>query len=260
MGSITTVSIYQCSAILPSVSVSLSEGNQYFNKFVTQFNESLSLSVSFPSVILLSPLFPLVPYRCLIITLSNSLYFRLPSPTGKRYDKHGNVSQWWSEEMAEQFTERAACFVEQYSQYPIEMVGKNVSVVCVCPVLRDGNTDMTPPSWKFIVFKFTVAHILLLPLFLPDVYLISNMSFVYFLPSKSSNYANIPVPFIPVISYLPTSFPVNNLLSPFSTYYLPPVSLTFMSIRHGRKCNFVVYRTVSSKRLLIVSNHLLQWS
>nr|XP_053632515.1 neprilysin-1-like [Cherax quadricarinatus]XP_053632516.1 neprilysin-1-like [Cherax quadricarinatus] len=45
---------------------------------------------------------------------------------GKRYDKHGNVSQWWSEEMAEQFTERAACFVEQYSQYPIEMVGKNV--------------------------------------------------------------------------------------------------------------------------------------
>ncbi|KAK7076279.1 metalloendopeptidase activity protein [Halocaridina rubra] len=28
--------------------------------------------------------------------------------------------------MAEQFTERAACFVEQYSQYPIEMVGKNV--------------------------------------------------------------------------------------------------------------------------------------
>ncbi|KAK8748018.1 hypothetical protein OTU49_016274, partial [Cherax quadricarinatus] len=44
---------------------------------------------------------------------------------GKRYDKHGNVSQWWSEEMAEQFTERAACFVEQYSQYPIEMVGKN---------------------------------------------------------------------------------------------------------------------------------------
>lgn len=45
---------------------------------------------------------------------------------GKRYDKHGNVSQWWSDEMAEQFTERAACFVEQYSQYPIEMVGKNV--------------------------------------------------------------------------------------------------------------------------------------
>ncbi|XP_042888704.1 neprilysin-1-like [Penaeus japonicus] len=45
---------------------------------------------------------------------------------GKRYDKHGNVSQWWSEDMAEQFTERAACFVEQYSQYPIQTVGKNV--------------------------------------------------------------------------------------------------------------------------------------
>ncbi|XP_018016962.2 neprilysin-1 [Hyalella azteca] len=45
---------------------------------------------------------------------------------GKRYDAHGNVSQWWSDAMAEHFTERAACFVDQYSQYPIEMVNKNV--------------------------------------------------------------------------------------------------------------------------------------
>ena len=30
--------------------------------------------------------------------------------------------------MAEQFMEKAACFIEQYSQYPIEMVGKNVSL------------------------------------------------------------------------------------------------------------------------------------
>ncbi|XP_076039212.1 endothelin-converting enzyme 2-like [Oratosquilla oratoria] len=45
---------------------------------------------------------------------------------GKRYDKHGNVSQWWSDEMAERFTEKATCFIDQYGQYPIEMVGKNV--------------------------------------------------------------------------------------------------------------------------------------
>lgn len=29
--------------------------------------------------------------------------------------------------MAEQFTERAACFVDQYSQFPIDMVNKYVS-------------------------------------------------------------------------------------------------------------------------------------
>ena len=61
--------------------------------------------------------------------------------TGKRYDAHGNESQWLSENMAEQFMERAACFVDQYSQFPIDMVNKNVSSKVISfPILPLVNT------------------------------------------------------------------------------------------------------------------------
>ncbi|XP_046407167.1 neprilysin-1-like isoform X2 [Ischnura elegans] len=45
---------------------------------------------------------------------------------GRRYDKSGNMTNWWSEDMTARFREKATCFAEQYSEFPLEMVGKNV--------------------------------------------------------------------------------------------------------------------------------------
>ena len=53
----------------------------------------------------------------------NSLHTYFP---GKKYDKNGNMTNWFTEEMTARFRERAICFVEQYAQFPLEMVGKNV--------------------------------------------------------------------------------------------------------------------------------------
>ncbi|XP_059472618.1 neprilysin-1-like [Neocloeon triangulifer] len=45
---------------------------------------------------------------------------------GKKYDKNGNMTNWFTEEMTARFRDRAICFAEQYSEFPLEMVGKNV--------------------------------------------------------------------------------------------------------------------------------------
>ncbi|KAG8189068.1 hypothetical protein JTE90_025500 [Oedothorax gibbosus] len=41
--------------------------------------------------------------------------------------KDGNVTQWWPDDMVEKFREQADCFVDQYFQLPIDIIGLNVS-------------------------------------------------------------------------------------------------------------------------------------
>ncbi|XP_076034148.1 neprilysin-1-like isoform X2 [Oratosquilla oratoria] len=51
--------------------------------------------------------------------------------TGRQFDKHGNLVQWWSDETVEAYEKRSKCFVDQYSAFhPPELVeaGMNVSV------------------------------------------------------------------------------------------------------------------------------------
>lgn len=43
--------------------------------------------------------------------------------SGRKYDKHGNLTQWWPDEDIEMFQSKAQCVVEQYSNYYVENVG-----------------------------------------------------------------------------------------------------------------------------------------
>ncbi|XP_039293424.1 neprilysin-11 [Nilaparvata lugens] len=40
--------------------------------------------------------------------------------TGRKYDKDGNVNQWWTNSTIEKYTERISCFIKQYDDYWIE--------------------------------------------------------------------------------------------------------------------------------------------
>jgi predicted metalloendopeptidase len=48
-------------------------------------------------------------------------------PSGRLFDKDGNVKLWWSQVDVDQFKEKAKCFVEQYSNYTVVEVKRNVS-------------------------------------------------------------------------------------------------------------------------------------
>ncbi|MFW5645242.1 MAG: M13-type metalloendopeptidase, partial [Bacteroidota bacterium] len=38
---------------------------------------------------------------------------------GRKYDKNGNLTEWWTEEDAEKFNKRARVLVEQFNSYPV---------------------------------------------------------------------------------------------------------------------------------------------
>lgn len=40
-------------------------------------------------------------------------------PTGREYDKDGNLRQWWQNSSVEAFKHQTQCMVEQYSNYSI---------------------------------------------------------------------------------------------------------------------------------------------
>lgn len=40
--------------------------------------------------------------------------------TGRHYDQNGNYTDWWTDSTVRNFTQRADCFVEQYSNYTVE--------------------------------------------------------------------------------------------------------------------------------------------
>ena len=46
---------------------------------------------------------------------------------GRQYDKNGNRHPWWTNTTIEQFNERKQCIIEQYSNYTVEQIHKNVS-------------------------------------------------------------------------------------------------------------------------------------
>ncbi|XP_014662900.1 PREDICTED: endothelin-converting enzyme 1-like [Priapulus caudatus] len=43
--------------------------------------------------------------------------------SGRKYDKNGNLTEWWPEQDIEAFNEKAKCIIDQYSEYNIEDVG-----------------------------------------------------------------------------------------------------------------------------------------
>ena len=48
--------------------------------------------------------------------------------SGRRYDKEGNLKQWWTETTMREYERRMQCIVEQYSQYRVSELGDNFTV------------------------------------------------------------------------------------------------------------------------------------
>ena len=46
---------------------------------------------------------------------------------GRRYDRTGNMTQWWSDALLKEFRARADCFVQQYGTFNIETLDRKVS-------------------------------------------------------------------------------------------------------------------------------------
>lgn len=44
------------------------------------------------------------------------------------YDKYGNRRQWWTQETMKTFSKKAECFVQQYNNYNLTVLGNNVKV------------------------------------------------------------------------------------------------------------------------------------
>ena len=45
---------------------------------------------------------------------------------GRQYDKNGNRVPWWSNTTINQFNQRKQCIIEQYSNYTVAQIHKNV--------------------------------------------------------------------------------------------------------------------------------------
>lgn len=47
-------------------------------------------------------------------------------PTGRRFDKNGNLLPWWSNDTIQSFVNMTQCFVDQYSNFYIPELGEHV--------------------------------------------------------------------------------------------------------------------------------------
>jgi len=46
--------------------------------------------------------------------------------TGRKYDKEGNLNDWWSAEAVKEYNKRASCYVDKYDTFYIEAINKTV--------------------------------------------------------------------------------------------------------------------------------------
>lgn len=53
-------------------------------------------------------------------------FFGRPPPLGRKYDKNGNLDQWWSNSSVTAFNEKTQCMIDQYNDYHWEEAGLNV--------------------------------------------------------------------------------------------------------------------------------------
>jgi len=56
---------------------------------------------------------------------------------GRKYDKSGNLREWWSPSIEQKFMEQALCLIDQYSSYRVVEAGINVCsiscfLICMC--------------------------------------------------------------------------------------------------------------------------------
>lgn len=48
---------------------------------------------------------------------------------GRKYDKDGNLNEWWNKQTGKAFTNKAQCIIDQYGNYSVPEVDLNVNRV-----------------------------------------------------------------------------------------------------------------------------------
>ena len=96
---------------------------------VNAYYSSSENDINFPAGILQPPFFNLaadeaVNYGAIGVVIGHEMTHGFDN-SGRKYDKDGNLKDWWTEEDAKKFTERAACIVDQYGSYKVGDVTQN---------------------------------------------------------------------------------------------------------------------------------------
>jgi predicted metalloendopeptidase len=88
-------------------------------------------SVTFPAGILQPPFYGLglesLNYGAIGAIMGHELTHGFDDK-GRRYDKEGNLKQWWTVATVREYERRVQCIVEQYSQYNVSELGNNFTV------------------------------------------------------------------------------------------------------------------------------------
>jgi len=96
---------------------------------VNAYYSSAENDINFPAGILQPPFFnpaadDAVNYGAIGVVIGHEITHGFDN-SGRKYDKDGNLTDWWTEEDAKKFTERAACIVDQYGGYKVGDVNQN---------------------------------------------------------------------------------------------------------------------------------------
>ena len=96
---------------------------------VNAYYNSTENDINFPAGILQPPFFDMkaddaVNYGAIGVVIGHEISHGFDN-SGRKYDKDGNLKDWWTEADAQKFTERAACIVKQYGEYKVGDVNQN---------------------------------------------------------------------------------------------------------------------------------------
>ncbi|XP_057372654.1 membrane metallo-endopeptidase-like 1 isoform X1 [Daphnia carinata] len=97
---------------------------------VNAFHNPSTNEIIFPLGILREPFFNLdlpryMTYGNLGVVIGHEIVHGF-DVNGRRYDRHGNMTQWWSESLMRDFSQRADCFIQQYAAFTIDHIDKPV--------------------------------------------------------------------------------------------------------------------------------------
>ncbi|KAK7866898.1 hypothetical protein R5R35_001640 [Gryllus longicercus] len=108
-----------------------------YNRWVTPatavnaFYSPVLNSVTFPAGILQPPFYGLgleaLNYGAIGAIMGHELTHGFDDQ-GRRYDKYGNLKQWWTESTLQEYEKRVQCIVEQYNKYEVPQIGENFTV------------------------------------------------------------------------------------------------------------------------------------
>lgn len=98
---------------------------------VNAFYSPVLNSVTFPAGILQPPFYGLgleaLNYGAIGSIMGHELTHGFDDQ-GRRYDKNGNLQQWWTESTLQEYHNRVQCIVQQYGRYHVPQLGHNFTV------------------------------------------------------------------------------------------------------------------------------------